>query len=173
MLCRDSKLHRFKLIVEPDLSDASLHVIHTSEPTPHNFDKVSFQSYRICEDALVSCWKIYGRPAEDLCGVYTGLTSARFANVISHGGPAAKMLLPDRDIGPDYRLFSCPASGRFILLDRSNGTFVLDFFWYITRASLVVDAHQEVNDLLVRFYHFWTNGKPKRSKSCPKEGLNQ
>ena len=56
MLCRHSKPHRFKLIVESDLSEDSLHVINTSEPTPHNFDDVYFQSYRICEDTLVSCW---------------------------------------------------------------------------------------------------------------------
>ena len=43
MLCRDSKLHRFKLIVEPDLSDASLHVIIISELILHDFVYVSFQ----------------------------------------------------------------------------------------------------------------------------------
>jgi hypothetical protein len=137
LLCRHSKFHRFKLIVESDLSEASLHVINTSEPTPHNFDEVSFQSYRICDDTLVSCWTRVNDPYHPLpmhCryGVYTGLTSARFANLISHGGPAAKMLLPDT--GHDYcRLFSCPASGRFVLkVMDGNGShhslFILDFF---------------------------------------------
>lgn len=32
--------------------------------------------------------------------------------------------------------------------------------------------HQEVDDLLVRFYRFWINGESKRPKSCPKEGQN-
>ena len=129
MLCRDSKLHRFKLIVKPDLSDASLHVIHTSELTPHNFDHVSFESYRIFEDTLVSCWidDCPDDPDPYQCGIYTGLTSARFANVISQGGPAAKMLLPVMG-SHHYRLFSCPASGRFVLLDSWRNVIVLDFF---------------------------------------------
>ena len=123
----DYILHRFKLIVEPDLSDASLLIIHTSEHIPHDLEIVHFQRYSICDDALVSCW-IYDPPDEDLyqCGVYTGLTYARFANIISQGGRAAEMLLPD--IGSDYRLLSCPASGRFVVLDSSNKIFVHDFF---------------------------------------------
>ena len=58
MLCQDSKLHRFKLIVKPDLSDVSLrvYVINASDTTLHNFNFVSFLCYRICEDTLVSCW---------------------------------------------------------------------------------------------------------------------
>ena len=125
MLCQ-GLLHRFKLIVKPDLSDASLHVINTSELTPHNFDYVSFQSYRICEDILVSCWMNYHwHPSRYQCGIYTGLTSDRFSNVIARGGPAAKMLL---HLGRGYSLFSCPASGRFVFLDGRNSVTVLDFF---------------------------------------------
>ena len=119
----DSKLHRFKLIVKPDLSDASLHVINTSERTPYNFFDTSFGSYRICEDTLVSWW-IDHYPGGYRCGVYTGLTSARFSDIISHG-PVARVLLPD--IGCNYHPFSCPATGRFVLLARSNRVLVLDF----------------------------------------------
>ena len=122
ILCQDSKLHRFKLIVEPDLSDASLHVIFSSNLTPHDFDFEQFESYSICEDTLVSCWI-----SEDECGVFMGLTSPRFANVISHGDPrpATKISL---HIGNGYHLSSCPASGRFLFLDRRSRAFVLDFF---------------------------------------------
>ena len=56
MLCQDSKLHRFQMMLEPDLSTASLHDINTSELTPHDFDCVFFQNYRICEETLVACW---------------------------------------------------------------------------------------------------------------------
>ena len=122
MLCQDSKIHRFKLIVKPDLSDASLHVINSSELTPHNFNNVYFQSYMICEDTLVSCWI----DDQYRYRVYTGLTSARFANIISDGGPAARMLLPDSE--DEYRLFPCPASGRFVRLDSNDSVSVLDFF---------------------------------------------
>ena len=140
LLCRHSRLHRFKLIVESDLSDASLHFINTSDPTPHNFDEVSFQSYRICEDTLVSCWieecqwsnEYDPIPMTYRYGVYTGLTSTRFSNLISHDVPAAKILLPGTRY--DYCcIFLCPASGRFVLkvmdgTPQSSSLFVLDFF---------------------------------------------
>ena len=124
MMREDFTLHRFQIILAPDLSTVSLHVINTHEPIPHDFVYVSFEDYRICEDTLVCC---------SLCevpslrwGVYTGLTSPSFANVISRGSPAAKMLLPD--IGHKYFLSSCPASGRFIRLESNNSVAVLDFF---------------------------------------------
>ena len=134
ILCRDSKLHRFQILLKPDLSTASLHVINISELTPHDFNHVNFQEYTICEDTLVSCWfyrtsSNNGRrnQLEYQRGVYTtGLSSARFANVTSQGGPAAKMLLSD--IGPNCDLSLCSASGRFVLLDSSNSVIVLDLF---------------------------------------------
>ena len=127
MLCQDSKLHRFQIMLKPDLSTASLHAIKTSELGPHDFDYVTFQHYRICEDTLVSSW-FYENELRDRyqCGVYTGLTSARFANVISQGGPAAKMLLPDNRC--KCLLYLCPVSGRFVLLYDHNSVAVLDLF---------------------------------------------
>ena len=128
MLCEDSRLHRFKIMLKPDLSTASLHVTNTTELS-HDFNDVYFPEYRICEDALVSCWTSDEFTNWDLfqSGVYTGLTSTRFANIISPGGPVAKMLfLPDSEDG--YHCHSCPASGRFILVDHSNSVAVLDFF---------------------------------------------
>ena len=116
-----SKLHRFQIMLKPDLSTASLHVINTLTFT-HDFNGVIFKDYRICEDTLVSCWSHWDRLEG---GVYTGLTSARFANFSSHDGPAAKMPLPD--IGSEYNLCCCPASGRFVRLDYSNRVAVLDF----------------------------------------------
>ena len=121
MLCQDSKLHRFEILLKPDLSTASLHVINNSELTPHDFNYVYFEDYRVCEDTLVSCWKY-----RDQCGVYTGLTSARFANATSNGDPPAKMLLLS-DVECEYTPHLCPASGRFVLLGRKNDA-VLDVF---------------------------------------------
>ena len=117
-------------MLEPDLSTASLHVISASEVTPHNFIYTFFEDYRICEDTLVSCWirDDPARPEQYQCGVYTGLTSARFSNFISHGGPAAKMLLPD--IEYEYVHYLCPASGRYVRMDSSSSVVVFDFFWY-------------------------------------------
>ena len=131
MLCRDSKLHRFKIILEPDLSTASLHVIKTSELTPLNFDNVFLQDYKICEDTLVSCWFVDARCFNTgskfrwQWGVYTGSMSTRFSNVTSNGSLAAKMLLPESL----RRLFFCPASGRFVHQDiRFGDVAVLDVF---------------------------------------------
>ena len=131
-LCQDYKIHRFQIRLKSDLSTASLHVINTSELTPHDFNCVTFQDYRICEDALVSCWfstSYIGSWDQDQYlyqrGVYTGLMSDRFANFVPHGGPAAKMLLPN--IWCWYDLYWCPASGR-IVRRSSEGVAILDFF---------------------------------------------
>ena len=120
MLCRDRKLYRFKILLKPDLSTASLQVINATELIPYDFKCVFFQSYRICEDTLVSCLS-----NDRQRRVYTGLTSARFSNIISHGYPAAKML---PDIGHEYNFVSCPASGKFVLLVENNTVVVLDIF---------------------------------------------
>ena len=120
-LCRDRKLHRFQIMLKPDLSAASLQVINASEVTPYDFYRKFFQSYRICEDTLVSCLFSHHK-----CGVYTGLTSARFSNIISRGHPAVKMTLPD--IGHEYRHDACPASGGFVLVVKNNTLVVLDVF---------------------------------------------
>ena len=131
ILCQDSKLHRFQILLEPDLSTASLLLINTSECTPYDFNSVTFQDHRICEDTLVSCW-IYSsyndRWDQYQCGVYTGSTSARFSSFISHDGPAlaAKMLLPNN--GRKHIFYPCPASGRFVRLDSNNSVAVLDLF---------------------------------------------
>ena len=128
-LCQ-GKLHRFQIVLKPDLSTASLRVMNASEPTqaiPHNFDHVIFQDYRICEDSLVSCWKHkYFHRLNERWGLYTGSWSTRFAYINSQGGPAAEMLLPV--IGRNYVFSLCPASGRFVLVDSSSRLAVLDFF---------------------------------------------
>ena len=52
-----SKIQKFKLIIKPDLSDASLHDINISECIPDDImtflARCSAYKYRICEDALV------------------------------------------------------------------------------------------------------------------------
>ena len=127
-VCQDSKLQRFQILLQPDLSAASLHDINVSEQT-HDINYVVFRDYMICEDTLVSCWTYSDDWDQFGCGAYMGLMSPPFANGISHSGPAAKMLLP----GIEYiSIFSlCPASGRIVHLDNNNSVAVLDFFWYI------------------------------------------
>ena len=120
MFCEDYTFHRFRIMLAPNLSTISLHVINTHEPVHDDFDRNSPQGYRICEDTLVFCSSYDDRR------VFTGLTSPRFANAISPCGPAAMMLLPD--IGLKYFLYLCPASGRFVRVDETNSVAILDFF---------------------------------------------
>ena len=41
-LCQDFKLHRFQIILKPDLSTASLRIVNTTELTPHDFNEMRF-----------------------------------------------------------------------------------------------------------------------------------
>ena len=125
LLCQEySELHRFQILLKPDLTTAFLRSIYTSELTAQEFDYVYFHDYTTCQDIT---W-FYDDRREDQCLLYTGLTSSPscFANIISHGGPWAKMFLPD--IGCMYHLLSCPASGRFVRLDSNDSIAILDFF---------------------------------------------
>ena len=77
ILRSDLRLDRFKLVVKPDHSEASLHAINTSILTPRNFEIVSLQaSSRLCEDALVSLWR-WSDGVNYECGAYTESMSAR------------------------------------------------------------------------------------------------
>ena len=132
ILCRgrrNSKRHRFRIIIEPDLSDASLQLINASELSPPGVDKRVYQRYNICEDTLVSCWYDYTNPSQ--YGAYIGLTLPRFAHLISHDSPS--VIVPLTATRPEYDRSHarslCPASGRFVYLDRAiNRIVVHDFF---------------------------------------------
>ena len=129
MLCQDT-LYKFQIILKPDLSAASLHVINNSEITMHrNLNIASSSNYMICEDTLVS-FCIHSDPRSNgyqwRCEVYTESISPRLANGISPGGFTGKIVLPDTE--NDSILFLCPASGRLVRLDSRNSVDVLDFF---------------------------------------------
>ena len=116
----DSTLERFKLIVKPDLSDTSLHVIDSSKPI-HNFGNPTLQSCsRICEGTLVSLWH---RSNNQKCGVYTGLLSTQFS---------CDSAIKDRMARPSRSL--CPASGRFVYFtcddDDNVRIVVADLIWF-------------------------------------------
>ena len=111
-------------MLKPDLSSASLHILNTSHLTLRDFHYYPFKITGFARIPLspagftIILWKKYQ------CGVYTGLTVARFA--ISYGGPAAKML--SADYRHEYFCVSCPASSRFVLLDSNNNVVVFDIF---------------------------------------------
>jgi hypothetical protein len=117
----DSKIQRFKLIIKPDLSDASLHFINMSEITSNDLKTAIAalwlsDSYRICEDALVIFCDHYKKG-----GVFTGLTSAPFTNVVTPWKFKRARSL-------------CPTSGRFVYC-----AYVDDVRDYLSERIVVVD----------------------------------
>jgi hypothetical protein len=116
VLYTDSKIQRFKIIIKPDLSDASLHIINMSETISDDLMKSLeiygvCEGYRICEDALVYFW--YNRTKTVTWGAYAGLTSAPFTNLIRRWN--------------GYIHSICPTSGRFVYCtdDRDgDGSFI-------------------------------------------------
>ena len=128
LLCPDF-IHRFQIVIDPDLITASLRAINTSPISPHDPRQIYFPPLMICKDTLVACFidsDVDEYENLTVTGIYMGLTTPN--GIISHGGPAANMLLPD--IGCAYDLFPCPASGRFVRVEREalDGIAVLDFF---------------------------------------------
>ncbi|KAF8804221.1 hypothetical protein BYT27DRAFT_7194654 [Phlegmacium glaucopus] len=123
---RHLELQRFKIIIEPDLSDATLHFINTLQLTPRDSERLATPSTsNICEDTMVSFWD-----TSDHCGIYTGSILSHPTNSVSHRDPyVVSMLLPMDGRGHSHSL--CPASGRFVYLDYSDGDIerivVVDF----------------------------------------------
>jgi hypothetical protein len=104
ILYTDSILQRFKIIVEPDLSEVSLHFINIFEITGisnelvtssyGNRDRIC-RGYMICDDALVYFWN--GRK---MGRAYTGLTTAPLTNFVTRYNGQIESI--------------CPTSGRFV-----------------------------------------------------------
>ena len=94
-----SKFQRFKIIIEPDLSDTSLHVLNMSKFISRDISIGPFNvfDYRICDDALVHFWNNGSHKA---WGAFAGLTSAPFTNAVTRWN--------------GYFHSLCPTSGRFV-----------------------------------------------------------
>ena len=124
----NSELQRFKIILKPDLSDVSLHVINMPEVIQDGYFILSLGPdtgraseglrCRICEDALVYSWD---SPETCHWGTYTGLTSTPFINVISQWTWNAS------ELGLCNVKSFCPASGRFVCFDESRRKVVDPF----------------------------------------------
>ncbi|KAF8801190.1 hypothetical protein BYT27DRAFT_7342089 [Phlegmacium glaucopus] len=106
------RLQRFKLIIKPDLSDATLHFINTLQLNAHDSEDMGTPSTsNICDDILVCFWDTFNQ-----YGVYTGSIISHPTNTISHRDPSVlSMLLPLDGCGHSHSL--CPASGRLVHLD--------------------------------------------------------
>ena len=114
----DFILQRFKIIIEPDLTVASLEIINISETISDDEFKSSITNYatyrvcdgyRVCEDALVYFWTRNTRSTLPDGPTNTGLilTSTPFTNIVTSTGT--------RWIGRIDSL--CPASGRLVYHD--------------------------------------------------------
>ncbi|KAF8805098.1 hypothetical protein BYT27DRAFT_7193348 [Phlegmacium glaucopus] len=102
------RLQRFKLIIKPDLSDATIHLINILQLTARDSEGAATPSTsNICEDILVSFWDTF-----DQCGIYTGSILSHPTNTIPF---VVSMVLPVDGCGHSHSL--CPASGRFVHLD--------------------------------------------------------
>ena len=119
ILYKDSKLQRFKIIIEPDLSDASLHVVDMSEMFSDDLMEsletiyMLCEGYRICEDSLVCFWNLNNRGT---WGAYTGLMSTPFTNVVT------------RWTRNEHLKSLCPTSGRFVYCADDGKIIVADLF---------------------------------------------
>jgi len=124
ILYMDSHLQKFKIIIKPDLSDASLHVINMSEIISDDLMKSLAYNWnregsRICEDSLVY-FKFWNNRFYKLWEVWSELTgTAPLTNFVT------------RSNGPVESL--CPASGRFVYCilctNASNGSFIVIAEW--------------------------------------------
>jgi hypothetical protein len=124
----DSKLQRFKIIIKPDLSDASLHFINTTETISDDFMKSTkaykvCDGYRICDGALVYSWD----NRFEMWGAYTGLTSAPFTSVVKTWGAYSGSTSAPLNNVRRWSVHSlCPTSGRFAycIANEGDGSFI-------------------------------------------------
>ena len=49
------KLHNCKIVIKPDLSDVSVHIINTFQATQCEIRNMFYNQYKICEGTRVSC----------------------------------------------------------------------------------------------------------------------
>jgi hypothetical protein len=124
----DLNIHDVEIVIKPDLSDISLHVINTCQLAPDFRTILCPQyQYRILEDHThVS--EVYAR--KDESRIYIRSTSSSPPNIISPESPIIlKLSLP----GLGALSTSCPASGRFVYFPRDDyfEIVVVDFFNYV------------------------------------------
>ena len=110
---------RFKIIIKPDLSDSTLHVMNMSEIFLEDLLESlkayrACADYRICDDALVYYWET--RNHRDRWGAYTGLTSAPYTNIVTRSNEEVQVQS------------LCPSSGRFVYYTDDRRLVVVDLF---------------------------------------------
>jgi len=130
-LHRDCALHRFQLILNPNLTSASLRLKNSSILSPEDYPNVTQCDYTICENSAISVW--FDDPS--VLKWYDGLDgSGKNASVqkggVLMGSAITRFALVDRvlDFGRSrYQLLSSAASGRVVLQDQNQNLVVFDF----------------------------------------------
>ena len=122
--------HDVKIVIKPDLSDISLHVVNTCQLAP-DFPTTLYPQYHILEDhTLVS--EVYVENDERrIC-----IRSMSSPKVISPESPIVlKLLVPGLEA---HSSTSCPASGRFVYFQQQDHPYddsfeivVVDFLKYV------------------------------------------
>lgn len=135
MLHTNSKLKRFKIVIKPDLSDASLRVINTYNIANDLMDSLSFirfcGGYKICEDALVYFWYNGHKTGGEYAGsTFVPLTKnvTRWKFGLVHSAISATFA--NDDTRWDGHINSlCPTSGKSVYsTDDGKGIVVVDLF---------------------------------------------
>ena len=120
ILYTDSKLQRFKIIIKPDLSGGSFHVLKMTDVISDDLTETldifgpCCEGYQICEDALVFFWN---NRNSKTWGTYAALTSAPFTNVVAR----------------------CQWTGNFDCLSSTSGRFVYCIYDRGNNRMAVVD----------------------------------
>ena len=74
---------------------------------------MTWEDYRICDDALVYFWNTSNR---NKWGAYTGLTSAPYTNIVTQSNEQIQVQS------------LCPSSGRFVYYTNDRRLVVVDLF---------------------------------------------
>ena len=120
-------MHHVEIVIKPDLSDISLHVIHTWQLAP-GFHTILWPQYHIFEDYthVSQAYVMNDRKGK----MHIWSTSSRPPNVISPESPITLTLsLPGALLIPS----PSSASGRFVYVPRnpSHDIVVVDFLKYV------------------------------------------
>jgi hypothetical protein len=125
--------HNVKIVIKPDLSDISLHVINTCQLAP-DFHTL-YPRYHILEDHTHVSQAYLMDDHEGM--IYIRSTSSPPSNIISSESPIfLKLSLPGVE-AHSMSTSSCPASGRFVYIPRDDTLednleiVVVDFLEYV------------------------------------------
>ena len=128
ILCHAFKLHDCKIVIKPDLSDISLHIVNTFQLTADEFNTMLQERYNVCEDTHISCGPGKFFPQNHQRRIHIRSRPSHPSNVRT---PRCPVILNVSLPGSRFcSQSSCPASGRFVHLDMNDNNHrivIVDF----------------------------------------------